>query len=83
MFEKGDCDLAEINPLVLTPDNRVHALDAKVTLEDNAEYKHPEWEAFKGVTELDGRDGWPPKEACSTSASTVPSALSPTVRAWR
>ncbi|MDX2163745.1 MAG: ADP-forming succinate--CoA ligase subunit beta [bacterium] len=56
VFTKGDCDLAEINPLILTPDNRVHALDAKVTLEDNAEYRHPEWEAFKGVIELDGRD---------------------------
>jgi len=31
-YTLGDCDLAEINPLILTPDNKVHALDAKVTL---------------------------------------------------
>ena len=35
-YTEGDCDLAEINPLILTPDGRVHALDAKVTLDDNA-----------------------------------------------
>lgn len=56
VFTKGDCDLAEINPLILTPDGHVHALDAKVTLDDAAEYRHPEWEAFKGVIELDGRE---------------------------
>jgi succinyl-CoA synthetase beta subunit len=46
-YTKGDCDLAEINPLILTPDNVVHALDAKVTLDENASYRHPEWEAFR------------------------------------
>src|ERR1039458_540718 len=42
-YTNGDCDLAEINPLILTPDNEVHALDAKVTLDENASYRHPEW----------------------------------------
>ncbi len=46
-FTRGDCDLAEINPLVLTPDDRVHALDAKVTLDDNAAFRHPEWDEFR------------------------------------
>jgi succinyl-CoA synthetase beta subunit len=46
-YTKGDCDLAEINPLILTPDNKVHALDAKVTLDENASYRHPEWEEFR------------------------------------
>ena len=46
-YTKGDCDLAEINPLILTPDNRVHALDAKVTLDENAAFRHPEWEEFR------------------------------------
>ncbi|MHB2028313.1 MAG: ADP-forming succinate--CoA ligase subunit beta [Acidimicrobiales bacterium] len=46
-YTKGDCDLAEINPLILTPDNTVHALDAKVTLDENASYRHPEWEAYR------------------------------------
>ena len=55
-FTDGDCDLAEINPLILTPDDRVHALDAKVTLDDNAEFRHPEWEEFKGLQVLDPRE---------------------------
>jgi succinyl-CoA synthetase beta subunit len=32
-YTEGDCDLAEINPLILTPEGKVHALDAKVTLD--------------------------------------------------
>ena len=47
-YVEGDCDLAEINPLILTTDGRVHALDAKVTLDDNAAFRHPEWEEFAG-----------------------------------
>jgi len=55
-YVEGDCDLAEINPLILTTDGRVHALDAKVTLDDNAAFRHPEWEAFAGTEELDERE---------------------------
>ena len=55
-YVEGDCDLAEINPLILTPDGRVHALDAKVTLDDNAEFRHPEWERWKGLAQLDPRE---------------------------
>ena len=55
-YVKGDCDLAEINPLILTPDGRVHALDAKVTLDDNAEFRHPEWAEYKATDELDERE---------------------------
>ena len=51
-YVEGDCDLAEINPLILTTDGKVHALDAKVTLDDNASYRHPEWADFAwGETE--------------------------------
>jgi succinyl-CoA synthetase beta subunit len=39
---KEDCSLAEINPLIVTPDRQVKALDAKVTLDDNAMFRHPE-----------------------------------------
>ena len=45
-FVDGDADLVEINPLILTPDGQVHALDAKVTLDDNAEFRHPEWDEY-------------------------------------
>ena len=55
-YTKGDCDLAEINPLVLTPDNRVHALDAKVTLDENASFRHPEWEEFRATETEDPRE---------------------------
>ena len=55
-YVKGDCDLAEINPLILTPDGRVHALDAKVSLDDNAEFRHPEWAEYKATVELDERE---------------------------
>ena len=46
----------EVNPLILTTDGRVHALDAKVTLDDNAAFRHPEWEEFAGTAELDERE---------------------------
>jgi succinyl-CoA synthetase beta subunit len=55
-FVEGDADLVEINPLILTPDGRVHALDAKVTLDDNAAFRHPEWEEFRGTQVLDPRE---------------------------
>ncbi|MHB1929481.1 MAG: ADP-forming succinate--CoA ligase subunit beta, partial [Acidimicrobiales bacterium] len=55
-YDEGDADLVEINPLVLTPDGRVHALDAKVTLDDNAAFRHPEWDQFRDIDELDERE---------------------------
>ncbi|NJL94458.1 MAG: ADP-forming succinate--CoA ligase subunit beta [Anaerolineae bacterium] len=48
-FIEGDADLVEINPLILTPDGRVHALDAKVTLDDSAAPRHPEWEEYRSL----------------------------------
>jgi succinyl-CoA synthetase beta subunit len=55
-YTEGDCDLAEINPLILTPDGRVHALDAKVTLDENAAFRHPEWDRWRGLTQMDPRE---------------------------
>jgi succinyl-CoA synthetase beta subunit len=55
-YVEGDADLVEINPLILTPDGRVHALDAKVTLDDNAAFRHPEWDEFRGSQEMDDRE---------------------------
>jgi succinyl-CoA synthetase beta subunit len=55
-FVEGDADLVEINPLILTPDNRVHALDAKVSLDDNAAYRHEEWAPFAATEVLDERE---------------------------
>lgn len=55
-FTKGDCDLAEINPLILKPTGEVHALDAKVSLDDNAAFRHPEWAEYSATEELDARE---------------------------
>ena len=55
-FTKGDCDLAEINPLILKPTGEVHALDAKVSLDGNAAFRHPEWAEYAATVELDERE---------------------------
>jgi len=55
-FTDGDCDLAEINPLILKPTGEVHALDAKVSLDNNAAYRHPEWDEYRATEELDERE---------------------------
>jgi len=55
-FVDGDCDLAEINPLILTPDGEVRALDAKVSLDESAAFRHPEWQAFAGTEDFDDRE---------------------------
>jgi succinyl-CoA synthetase beta subunit len=49
-FIETDASLVEINPLIATGDNRLVALDAKVTFDDNALYRHPE---FKELRDLD------------------------------
>jgi succinyl-CoA synthetase beta subunit len=55
-FTEGDCDLAVINPLILRPDGGVHALDAKVSLDNNAAFGHPEWDEYRATDELDERE---------------------------
>jgi succinyl-CoA synthetase beta subunit len=55
-YVDGDADLCEINPLILTPDGRVHALDAKVTLDDNADFRHPERDQWRGLEVRDARE---------------------------
>ena len=55
-YTEGDCDLAEINPLILKPTGEVHALDAKVSLDNNAAFRHPEWEEYSRTEVLDERE---------------------------
>ncbi|MEM4381457.1 MAG: ADP-forming succinate--CoA ligase subunit beta [Candidatus Caldarchaeum sp.] len=43
LFVEMDCELAEINPLAATPDNRLLAVDSKVIIDDNALYRHKEF----------------------------------------
>ena len=52
----ADADLVEINPLILTDDGRVHALDAKVTLDDNAVFRHPDFEQYDAIQHRDARE---------------------------
>lgn len=47
-----DASLIEVNPLVLTGDGRVVALDAKVSLDDSAAYRHPNFDDLKSVHEV-------------------------------
>jgi succinyl-CoA synthetase beta subunit len=50
-FIARDCSLAEINPLVTTADGRLLALDAKLTFDDNALFRHPEIKALRDPNE--------------------------------
>jgi len=50
-FVESDADLAEINPLVVTDDGRLLALDAKMTLDDSALPRHPDLEAMRDLNE--------------------------------
>ena len=52
-FDETDASLAEINPLILTGDNRVLALDAKMNFDSNALYRHPEIVAMRDLDEED------------------------------
>ncbi len=47
VFVKEDTTLVEVNPLVLTEDGQILALDGKVSLDDNAEFRHPERESME------------------------------------
>ncbi len=52
-FDATDASLAEINPLILTGDNRVVALDAKLNFDDNALFRHPDIQALRDLDEED------------------------------
>lgn len=50
-YEKSDASLFEINPVFKTSDNKIMAADAKVNLDDNALFRHPDYAAMRDVTE--------------------------------
>jgi succinyl-CoA synthetase beta subunit len=54
-YVEGDADLVEINPLIVTPAGKVHALDAKVSLDNNAAFRH-EWAEYEATQERDDRE---------------------------
>ena len=73
VFTAEDATLVEVNPLVLTPGGDVLALDGKVSLDDNAAFRHPERAALKDTAGVD------PLEARATAPawSCPPSTSSP------
>jgi succinyl-CoA synthetase beta subunit len=55
-FVEKDCSLAEINPLVVTQDGRLIALDAKINIDNNALFRRPEIEALRDLNEEDPKE---------------------------
>ena len=55
-YTEGDADLVEINPLILTPEGQVHVLDAKVTLDGNSEFRHPDYAQYDATQPRDERE---------------------------
>ncbi len=56
LFWEKDCSIVEVNPLILSDDNRIVALDAKVVFDDNAVFRHPDIAALRDVTEEDPKE---------------------------
>ncbi|MBA3267495.1 MAG: ADP-forming succinate--CoA ligase subunit beta [Acidimicrobiia bacterium] len=55
-YRDGDAELVEVNPLAVTAEGRVVALDAKVTLDDSAAFRHPDWDGWRADEVLDERE---------------------------
>ncbi len=55
-YDRLDCAMLEVNPLVVTKAGEVLALDAKVTFDDNALYRHPDVEALRDPSEEDASE---------------------------
>jgi len=53
VFAGNDCSLVEINPLVVTADGELLALDAKISFDDNALFRHPDLAALRDLSEED------------------------------
>jgi succinyl-CoA synthetase beta subunit len=56
MFVELDCSIAEINPLILTTENDVMALDAKINFDSNALFRHPELAELRDLHEEDEKE---------------------------
>lgn len=52
-YEQSDASLIEVNPMALLNDNKIVALDAKMTLDDNAMFRHPDYPALRDTNEED------------------------------
>ncbi|KXK49897.1 MAG: succinyl-CoA synthetase, beta subunit [Chlorobi bacterium OLB5] len=52
-YEESDASLLEVNPMAILKDNRIVALDAKITLDDNAMFRHKDYPALRDINEED------------------------------
>ncbi len=64
LFVDLDCSLVEVNPLVVTKAGELLALDAKISFDDNALFRHPQLAELRDISEEEperaaGRQGWP------------------------
>ena len=64
-FVETDAMLCEINPLIVTPDGEVRALDSKFTVDDNALYKHPD------IAEMRDLEAYPPEERAARESGVT------------
>ncbi|WP_355661502.1 MULTISPECIES: ADP-forming succinate--CoA ligase subunit beta [Halomonas] len=56
LFHDKDLALLEINPLVITDEGNLHCLDAKINLDSNALYRHPDLQAMRDPSQEDARE---------------------------
>ncbi len=50
-YNQLDCSLLEVNPMVLTTDGKILALDAKINFDDNADFRHKDWADLRDISE--------------------------------
>jgi succinyl-CoA synthetase beta subunit len=73
--------MVEINPLVVTGEGDLVALDAKMSFDTNALFRRPQVAALRDRAQEDPREATPPTTGSPMSASTATSAASSTARA--
>ncbi|MBZ4193547.1 MAG: ADP-forming succinate--CoA ligase subunit beta [Candidatus Contendobacter sp.] len=56
LFVQKDCSMVEINPLIVTADGQVQALDAKISIDDNAMYRHKDTSEMRDPSQEDERE---------------------------
>jgi succinyl-CoA synthetase beta subunit len=55
-FTKADMSMLEVNPLIINGAGKLECLDAKVSFDPNAGYRHPEWDAMRDLSEEDDKE---------------------------
>ncbi len=78
VYKGEDATLVEVNPLVLTEEGRIVALDGKVSLDENAAFRHPNHAELEDTAAEDPWSSRPRRTTSTTSSSTARSASSAT-----